>query len=199
MQLLHLTCTDNRRLLGSYGCSIYSFCWSECWYRCCWGNYWAPQMSILLPLNVFTCASMFLWLMWKCQAGLGGSRDATNIVTSNELAAAVITTIGKEHLAALGGSLESITLAKSGIIKHGRPVQCFFLCWFLREIISYMIKFDVIIVFSLLELLFVSSICGFCKSLDVAKCRRVWPWYEVSPQFEMFVAILGFEHSCYLP
>ncbi|CAO2821265.1 unnamed protein product [Amaranthus hypochondriacus] len=56
------------------------------------------------------------------EAGLGGSRDATNIVTSKELAAAVITTIGKEHLVALGGSLESIALAKSGIIKHSRPV-----------------------------------------------------------------------------
>ncbi|XP_021764630.1 dihydrofolate synthetase-like [Chenopodium quinoa] len=56
------------------------------------------------------------------EAGLGGARDATNIITSSELAAAVITTIGKEHLAALGGSLESIALAKSGIIKQGRPV-----------------------------------------------------------------------------
>uniref|UniRef100_A0A7C9EKK8 Dihydrofolate synthase n=1 Tax=Opuntia streptacantha TaxID=393608 RepID=A0A7C9EKK8_OPUST len=56
------------------------------------------------------------------EAGLGGARDATNIITSSELAAAVITTIGKEHLAALGGSLESIALAKSGIIKRGCPV-----------------------------------------------------------------------------
>ncbi|KAK9724733.1 hypothetical protein RND81_05G095200 [Saponaria officinalis] len=56
------------------------------------------------------------------EAGLGGARDATNIVSNTELAAAVITTIGMEHLAALGGSLESIALAKSGIIKHGCPV-----------------------------------------------------------------------------
>ncbi|KAL9240516.1 hypothetical protein vseg_014724 [Gypsophila vaccaria] len=56
------------------------------------------------------------------EAGLGGARDATNIISNSELAAAVITTIGKEHLAALGGSLESIALAKSGIIKHGCPV-----------------------------------------------------------------------------
>lgn len=60
-----------------------------------------------------------------CQAGLGGARDATNVISSSELAAAVITTIGKEHLAALGGSLESIALAKSGIIKHGCPVWLF--------------------------------------------------------------------------
>lgn len=57
------------------------------------------------------------------QAGLGGSRDATNVFCSSTLLAAVITTIGKEHLAALGGSLESIAVAKSGIIKRGRPVR----------------------------------------------------------------------------
>lgn len=56
------------------------------------------------------------------EAGLGGARDATNILCSSELAASVITTIGEEHLAALGGSLESIAVAKSGIIKYGRPV-----------------------------------------------------------------------------
>jgi len=65
------------------------------------------------------------------QAGLGGARDATNIITSSELAAAVITTIGKEHLAALGGSLESIALAKSGIIKRGCPVRWSFPHYFL--------------------------------------------------------------------
>ncbi|XP_010539028.1 PREDICTED: dihydrofolate synthetase [Tarenaya hassleriana] len=56
------------------------------------------------------------------EAGLGGARDATNIIESSDLSASVITTIGEEHMAALGGSLESITVAKSGIIKHGRPV-----------------------------------------------------------------------------
>lgn len=60
------------------------------------------------------------------EAGLGGARDATNIISSSGLAASVITTIGKEHLAALGGSLESIAMAKSGIIKHGCPVSW---CW----------------------------------------------------------------------
>ncbi|XP_076942527.1 dihydrofolate synthetase-like [Bidens hawaiensis] len=56
------------------------------------------------------------------EAGLGGARDATNIISSSDLSASVITTIGEEHLAALGGSLESIAVAKSGIIKHGCPV-----------------------------------------------------------------------------
>ncbi|XP_077228196.1 folylpolyglutamate synthetase family protein isoform X2 [Tasmannia lanceolata] len=56
------------------------------------------------------------------EAGLGGARDATNVLRSSGLAAAVITTIGEEHLAALGGSLEGIAMAKSGIIKRGRPL-----------------------------------------------------------------------------
>ncbi|XP_073129992.1 dihydrofolate synthetase isoform X2 [Henckelia pumila] len=56
------------------------------------------------------------------EAGLGGARDATNVITSSDLAVAIITNIGEEHLAALGGSLESIALAKSGIIKCGRPL-----------------------------------------------------------------------------
>lgn len=72
------------------------------------------------------CTSIYIrcrvCLLFK-QAGLGGARDATNIVTSSELALSVITTIGEEHLAALGGSLESIAAAKSGIIKQGRPVR----------------------------------------------------------------------------
>ncbi|CAN1180716.1 Dihydrofolate synthetase [Linum perenne] len=55
------------------------------------------------------------------EAGLGGARDATNILSSSDLAASVITTIGEEHLAALGGSIESIAMAKAGIIKQGRP------------------------------------------------------------------------------
>ncbi|XP_020576788.1 dihydrofolate synthetase [Phalaenopsis equestris] len=56
------------------------------------------------------------------EAGLGGARDATNVLCSTGLALSVITSIGEEHLSALGGSLESIAMAKSGIIKPGRPV-----------------------------------------------------------------------------
>ncbi|KAK7377342.1 hypothetical protein VNO80_02765 [Phaseolus coccineus] len=56
------------------------------------------------------------------EAGLGGARDATNIISSSGLAASVITTVGEEHLAALGGSLETIAMAKAGIIKQGCPL-----------------------------------------------------------------------------
>ncbi|KAL4186848.1 hypothetical protein AMTRI_Chr09g36140 [Amborella trichopoda] len=56
------------------------------------------------------------------EAGLGGARDATNVICSSKLAVSIITNIGEEHMAALGGSLESIAIAKSGIIKQGCPV-----------------------------------------------------------------------------
>jgi len=56
------------------------------------------------------------------EAGLGGARDATNVIHSEGLATSVITTIGKEHMNALGGSLENIAIAKSGIIKQRCPV-----------------------------------------------------------------------------
>ncbi|KHN45687.1 Folylpolyglutamate synthase [Glycine soja] len=56
------------------------------------------------------------------EAGLGGARDATNIISSSGLVASVITTVGEEHLAALGGSLETIAMAKAGIIKQDRPL-----------------------------------------------------------------------------
>ncbi|KAM3374098.1 dihydrofolate synthetase [Capsicum galapagoense] len=56
------------------------------------------------------------------EAGLGGARDATNVIVGPDLAISIITTVGEEHLDALGGSLESIAVAKSGIIKNGRPL-----------------------------------------------------------------------------
>ncbi|KAF0911271.1 hypothetical protein E2562_008028 [Oryza meyeriana var. granulata] len=81
----------------------------------------------LTHFEVFTALSYLLFSRENVdiaiiEAGLGGARDATNVIRSTELAASVITTIGKEHLAALGGSLQSIAVAKSGIIKQERPV-----------------------------------------------------------------------------
>lgn len=73
--------------------------------------------------NGYNSDVLFLWK----QTGLGGARDATNVISSSNLLASVITTIGEEHMDALGGSLESIAMAKSGIVKHGRPVRSFLL------------------------------------------------------------------------
>ncbi|KAK3137068.1 hypothetical protein QOZ80_5BG0447280 [Eleusine coracana subsp. coracana] len=85
------------------------------------------ENGALTHFEVFTALSFLLFSRENVdiaivEAGLGGARDATNVIQSTELATSVITTVGREHLAALGGSLQSIAIAKSGIIKQGRPV-----------------------------------------------------------------------------
>ncbi|KAG6516434.1 hypothetical protein ZIOFF_026899 [Zingiber officinale] len=75
------------------------------------------ENEALSHFEVFTALSFLLFAKERVdiaviEAGLGGARDATNVVCSTELATAVITSIGEEHLAALGGSLQSIALAK---------------------------------------------------------------------------------------
>lgn len=56
------------------------------------------------------------------EVGLGGTRDATNVLPAAGLAAAVITAVGRDHAAALGGTIEAIAAAKAGIMQPGRPV-----------------------------------------------------------------------------
>ncbi len=53
------------------------------------------------------------------EVGLGGRLDATNVV---QPAVSVITSIGLDHQAILGSTLEAIAGEKGGIIKPGRPV-----------------------------------------------------------------------------
>lgn len=53
------------------------------------------------------------------EVGLGGEFDATNTVWPM---VSVITTIGYDHMAYLGNTLEKIASAKAGIIKEGIPV-----------------------------------------------------------------------------
>ena len=53
------------------------------------------------------------------EVGMGGRLDATNVV---EPEIAVITSIGLDHCAELGGTLGLIAGEKAGIIKPGRPV-----------------------------------------------------------------------------
>ena len=55
------------------------------------------------------------------EVGLGGIRDATNVFDENSLEYSILTNIGEEHVDALGGSIESIVRAKTGICKPSRP------------------------------------------------------------------------------
>ncbi|SUS03692.1 Dihydrofolate synthase / folylpolyglutamate synthase [uncultured Defluviicoccus sp.] len=53
------------------------------------------------------------------ETGMGGRLDATNVV---QPAVSVITSIGLDHCAELGGTVEQIAREKAGIIKSRRPV-----------------------------------------------------------------------------
>lgn len=54
---------------------------------------------------------------------MGGLLDATNVIPKENLALSIITTLGWEHVDALGGSLKSISRAKAGILKPSVPVS----------------------------------------------------------------------------
>lgn len=90
------------------------------------------ENGYLSHFEVFTAVAFSLFAeenteIAVVEAGLGGARDATNVISGSDLAISIITTVGEEHLDALGGSLESIAVAKSGIVKNGRPVRWSFL------------------------------------------------------------------------
>lgn len=53
------------------------------------------------------------------ETGMGGRLDATNVIVP---ALSIITSIGFDHMAYLGDTLEKIAGEKAGIIKRGRPV-----------------------------------------------------------------------------
>ena len=56
------------------------------------------------------------------EVGIGGARDATNVIPPEALALAVVTNVGEEHVDALGGSLNAVARAKAGIAKRDRPL-----------------------------------------------------------------------------
>lgn len=57
------------------------------------------------------------------EVGLGGARDATNVLPAR---VAVLTSVGLDHTAILGDTVEAIARDKSGIIKPGQTVICGF-------------------------------------------------------------------------
>ncbi len=57
------------------------------------------------------------------EVGLGGRFDATNVIDPPLVS--VITSIGLDHTAILGDTVEKIAFEKCGIIKDGTPVVCY--------------------------------------------------------------------------
>jgi|SoiMethySBSTD1v2_1073268.scaffolds.fasta_scaffold30656_2 dihydrofolate synthase / folylpolyglutamate synthase len=81
------------------------------------------------PPTFFECATAAAFELFReagvaiavLEVGLGGRLDATNVVQPFVTA---ITSIGFDHQAQLGDTLESIAFEKAGIIKPGVPVIC---------------------------------------------------------------------------
>jgi len=70
--------------------------------------------------KIETAVAFLFYLDKQCdivvlETGLGGSLDATNVVTTTLVA--VFTSISMDHMGILGDSREQIALAKAGIIK----------------------------------------------------------------------------------
>jgi len=75
--------------------------------------------------EIETATAFLFFLKKKCdivviETGMGGSEDATNIITTTLLS--VITTISMDHMQFLGSTLSEIAGKKCGIIKPGTPV-----------------------------------------------------------------------------
>ena len=82
----------------------------------------AKQMSQMpTQFEIWTAAAFCYFAEQRCdlvilEVGLGGERDATNIIKSPKIS--VITKIAKDHTEYLGNSIEEIASAKAGIIKN---------------------------------------------------------------------------------
>jgi dihydrofolate synthase/folylpolyglutamate synthase len=78
--------------------------------------------------EIITALAMEFFLLKKCdvvvlEAGMGGELDSTNAIDAPDVA--VITAIGRDHIAELGPSLAEIASAKAGIIKPGGLVAVY--------------------------------------------------------------------------
>ncbi|HEX7339945.1 MAG TPA: bifunctional tetrahydrofolate synthase/dihydrofolate synthase [Rhodanobacteraceae bacterium] len=74
------------------------------------------EFATLAALDVFGRSRLDVMVL---EVGMGGRLDATNIVDAD---AAVITTIGLDHMQWLGPDRDSIGREKAGIARAGRPV-----------------------------------------------------------------------------
>ncbi|MCY4041353.1 MAG: bifunctional folylpolyglutamate synthase/dihydrofolate synthase [Gammaproteobacteria bacterium] len=76
------------------------------------------EHAILAALCCFDASDLDTWVL---EVGLGGRLDAVNIVDAD---VAIISSIGLEHTAWLGDTLEEIGIEKAGILRSGQPLVC---------------------------------------------------------------------------
>jgi dihydrofolate synthase/folylpolyglutamate synthase len=77
--------------------------------------------------ELITAMSLLYFYEKRCdivvlEVGMGGRLDATNVIGTPEVA--VITSIGLDHIAELGNTVEEIAGEKTGIIKMGGAAVC---------------------------------------------------------------------------
>ncbi len=78
--------------------------------------------------ELWTAAAFLYYYEQRCdicviEVGLGGERDATNVIPSPVFS--IITSVSMDHMGYLGNSLYEIACAKAGIIKQKCPVITF--------------------------------------------------------------------------
>lgn len=79
------------------------------------------------PFEVETALAFWYFQKMKCdivvlETGMGGLLDATNVITTT--LAAVIASVGRDHMKFLGNTVEEIAKQKAGIIKN----DCYVIC-----------------------------------------------------------------------
>lgn len=73
------------------------------------------EFSALAALQIFSQSGLDVAVL---EVGLGGRLDAVNIIDPD---VALITSIGLDHMAWLGGTVDEIALEKAGIMRPGKP------------------------------------------------------------------------------
>jgi dihydrofolate synthase/folylpolyglutamate synthase len=76
------------------------------------------EFGTLAALDIMTSSDLDVALL---EVGLGGRLDAVNVVDAD---AALITSIGIDHVDWLGSDRDSIAREKAGILRAGRPAVC---------------------------------------------------------------------------
>lgn len=95
-------------------------------FACCVQRVLAAEQEPLNFFEILTAAALVYFADKKAEyvvleTGLGGRKDPTNVCIP---CASVITSIGLDHTAVLGGTIEEIAAEKAGIIKPKIPVFC---------------------------------------------------------------------------